>query len=98
MTDDHDPTHPLEQQATVPHPDPARSGRDIPDPVETFRDPDNRVKLLLFTAAVALLNLLLLLALAVEVRSDVADEVMDVEGERCLLVEEEEANALYCRR
>lgn len=98
MSDERDPTHPLEEHPQAPRTGPGRSGPDIPDPVETFRQPDNRIKLLLFIAAVAVLNLLLLLAVVVEVRSDRADEVMDVEGDRCLLVEEEEANALYCRR
>lgn len=73
--------------------------RDHPrDPVEAMREPVNRHKLALATAALTLLNTLLLLGLLASTAGDNGPEPIIVEGQPCLVVDGEETGTLYCRR
>lgn len=72
-------------------------GRDLPDPVAAAKDPTNRAKLLLATAAMTLLNLVLLLVVLANVLGDGAEEVV-VDGVPCLIAESDGENVLYCAR
>lgn len=94
MAEDVEATRPMHR----PEADTGGDTVDLTDPVGTLREPDNRIRLLLAIAVVTLLNLLLLITLLVRTDEGLADRVIDVEGQRCLLVEEPDANALYCRR
>lgn len=83
-----------------PHPTrdlPRSSGSDkTSDPIEAFREPDNRIKLLLAIGVLSLLNLLLVAFVLMQVRD--THEIVEVEGQRCIVIDEDEAAALYCRR
>jgi hypothetical protein len=68
------------------------------DPVAAMREPENRSKLWLVTAALTLLNSLLLLGLVVEHVGADAPEPVVVDGTPCLVVEGEETGTLFCRR
>jgi hypothetical protein len=71
--------------------------RDRKDPVEAAKNPDNRAKLLLGIAAVTLLNLILLLVVLANVLGDDFEHVV-VEGENCVIGEQDGENVLYCAR
>jgi hypothetical protein len=73
------------------------SHRDRKDPVEAVKNPDNRAKLLLGIAAVTLLNLILLLVVLANVLGDDFEQVV-VEGENCVIGEQDGENVLYCAR
>jgi hypothetical protein len=106
MDEEIDPTHPLRVDAGEEGPrgaDRAAATDDRPldrakDPVEAFREPERRIWLLLGIALLSLLNLILLIALLATVTDDLQDQVVEVEGQRCLVVEEDDANVLYCQR
>lgn len=68
------------------------------DPVAAMREPDKRYKLWLATAALTLLNTLLLLGLLLSHANDGGPEPVIVEGQPCLVVDGEEAGTLFCRR
>ena len=68
------------------------------DPVEAMREPVNRHKVLLATAALTLLNTLMLLGLLVSTAGDNGPEPVIVDGQPCLVVDGEEAGTLFCRR
>lgn len=97
----HTQTAPLPPQAvheTISLNDPQDHAGRRADPVETFRQPDNRIKLHLFTAAMTLLNLLLLITLLVQHSETLADQVITVDGQRCLVVEQDAEDQLFCQR
>jgi hypothetical protein len=75
--------------------DPATT-QSLDSPVTTLREPDNLVKLLLAVAVLGLLNLILVALVLMTVRD--THDIVEVEGQRCILVEEEDVAALYCRR
>jgi hypothetical protein len=102
MTDmtDASRTEPLEEQrATRSTDDFGATGthRDRTDPVEVVKDPDNRAKLLLVIAAATLLNLILLVAVLASVMGDDFQQVV-VDGEQCVIGEQDGENILYCQR
>lgn len=68
------------------------------DPVGAMRKPDNRSKLWLTTAALTLLNTLLLLGLLVEHAGEDGPSPVVVDGTPCLVVEGEKAGTLFCQR
>lgn len=75
-----------------------RRDQDRTDPVEAAKDPDTRAKLLLATAALTLLNTLLLIAILVNVLGDAGDQVV-VDGVPCIVADGgEEEQTLYCQR
>lgn len=84
----------------VGRPDRERAGERerLRDPVEAMREPDNRHKVWLATAALTLLNTLLLLGLLASTAGDNGPQPVIVEGQPCLVVDGEEAGTLYCRR
>lgn len=69
-----------------------------PDPIETFKREDNWVKLLLTVAALSAISLVLLVAVAVAVLREGRSEQVIVDNVPCIVVPEQEGNALYCRR
>jgi hypothetical protein len=75
--------------------DPATT-QSLDSPVTALREPDNLVKLLLAVAVLGLLNLILVALVLMTVRD--THDIVEVEGQRCILVEEEDVAALYCRR
>lgn len=65
------------------------------DPVAAVKDPDNRAKLLLGIAALALLNFLLLLAVLANVLDDGPDPVT-VDGRACIIRDHAGESRLFC--
>ena len=78
--------------------EPAGERDKMRDPVAAMREPDNRYKLWLATAALTLLNTLLLLGVLASTAGDSGPQPVIVEGQPCLVVDGEEAGTLYCRR
>lgn len=68
------------------------------DPVAAMRKPENRSKLWLVTAALTLLNTLLLLGLVVAQAGEDGPDPVVVDGTPCLVVEGEDAGTLFCQR
>jgi hypothetical protein len=69
------------------------------DPIEAAKDPDNRAKLLLATAAMTLLNLLLLAVVLANVLGPDFEEVT-VDGQACVIqtASGDAESTLYCQR
>jgi hypothetical protein len=75
------------------------SSSDRPDPVAAAKDPDNRAKLLLATAALSLLNLLLLIAVLASVTGNRVQEEVVVDGAPCVVAQHGDGeSALFCQR
>lgn len=73
------------------------SERRVSDPVEAAQRPDNRAKLLLATAAMTLLNLLLLLGILASMAGPDFERVA-VDGQQCVIeLGEGEDSTLYCQ-
>jgi hypothetical protein len=69
------------------------------DPVDAVKDPDNRAKLLLGIAAATLLNLILLVAVLMNVVDDGVQETVVVDGVPCIVAEHDgNESALFCQR
>lgn len=77
--------------------EPARDDM-LRDPVAAMRKPDNRSRLWLTTAALTLLNTLLLLGLLIDHAGEDGPEPVVVDGTPCLVVEGENAGTLFCKR
>lgn len=67
------------------------------NPLEAVQRPDNRAKLLLGTAALTLLNLLLLLAVLANVTGP-DYEPINVDGAPCVIETGGDESILYCQR
>lgn len=98
----HEPTEATAAQRTGTSRAPASSASDrdsspLTDPIEAAKDPDNRAKLLLATALLGLLNLLLLVAVLVNVLG-VDYEQITVDGQPCVVQLGEGESVLYCQR
>ncbi len=66
-------------------------------PIEAVKDPDNRAKLALATAALTLLNLLLLVVILTNVLGDDYEQVT-VDGQPCVVQLSAGESVLYCQR
>jgi hypothetical protein len=72
---------------------------DRPDPVAAVKDPDGRAKLLLAIGIGVLLNLILLVAVLVNVTGDGVGETVVVDGVPCIVAEHDgNESALFCQR
>jgi hypothetical protein len=67
------------------------------DPIEMAKQPDNRAKLLLGTAALTLLNLILLLVILGNVTGSSFEQV-NVDGAPCVIETGGDESILYCQR
>ncbi len=69
------------------------------DPIEAAQRPDNRAKLLLATAAMTLLNLLLLIGVLASLAGGPDFERVAVDGQQCVIeLGAGEDSTLYCQR
>jgi hypothetical protein len=98
----HEPTGATAEQRTGPSRAPASSASDrdanpLTDTIEAAKNPDNRAKLLLATALLGLLNLLLLIAVLVNVLGDDYEQVT-VDGQPCIVQLGDGESVLYCQR
>lgn len=71
---------------------------DRSNPVEAVKDPDNRAKLLLGTAALTLLNTILLIALLAGALGDGTGEQVVVDDVPCIVADADGEQSLYCQR
>jgi hypothetical protein len=73
--------------------------RNSHDPIAAAKDPDNRAKLMLATAAMTLLNLLLLIAVLTNVLDDDGSfEQVTVDGQNCVVETGGNESILFCQR